>query len=1040
MLWNVKMNRPRWNRATNVALVVVLVALLSMLFPQFVAASTNLSVRVSQSSDDAEESLGGGYDGYMDLTSTDLELIYEAEFSLNQEVGLRFQNMTIPPGAAINKAYIQFTADEIDSGTTNLTIYGEDIDNAPTFTNGASSYNISARTKTSTSVDWTNVPAWTSIGDAGLDQRTPDISPIIQEIVDRTGWSNGNSLVVIITGSGARVAEAYDGIAGSAPLLVVDYMEQAGNFNERIIKGDFNAARHVYATDVDGDGDIDVLGVAFDDNDITWWENNGSQNFTEHTIEGNFTGARYVYATDVDGDGDIDVLGAAYYANDITWWENNGSEVFTEHTIDGDFTGANSAYAIDIDGDGDIDVLGTAEIADDITWWENDHTKANNDPTKFTEHTIDGTFNGASSAYAIDVDGDGDIDVLGTAYVADDITWWENDGAQNFTERTIEGDFNSANSVYAIDVDGDGDIDVLGSAGVADDITWWENDHTKANNDPTKFTEHTIQGDFDGTRSAYAIDVDGDGDIDVLGAAVYADDITWWENTTTKVATRSFTERTIKGDFDTALSVYAIDVDCDGDIDVLGAALDADDITWWENDGSQNFTERIIKGDYNGARSVYATDVDGDGDIDVLGTAYYADDITWWENDGSQNFTERTIKGDYNGANSAYATDVDGDGDIDILGTAEDADDITWWENDGSEVFTEHIIDGTYNGAKSVYAIDVDGDGDIDVLGAAVYADDITWWENDGSENFTEHIIKGNFDGARTVYATDVDGDGDIDILGAASVADDITWWENDGSENFTERTIDGDFDGARVAYGIDIDGDGDIDVLGAAANADDITWWENDGSQNFTKRTIDGDFDNANFIYATDVDGDGDIDVLGTAGNADDITWWENTKLTILDWESYSDSGYSIVSDYFDDFATEHIVYMYGTEFATSTQYRVVFWDGAGAKAQTEDTTSDTSGELSAAHEFAAGSDTAGNWHATVYDSITYSPTSYDSNDSYLAADDTTYTGGYAFYAAEAAIPEFPTIIAGVVVVGMCFGIYYWMRKRRQAYVHAQT
>ncbi len=97
-------------------------------------------------------------------------------------------------------------------------------------------------------------------------------------------------------------------------------------------------------------------------------------------------------------------------------------------------------------------------------------------------------------------------------------------------------------------------------------------------------------------------------------------------------APESFTEHTIKGDFGGANSVYATDVDGDGDVDVLGAALDADDITWWENDGSESFTEHTIKGDFNGATSVYATDVDGDGDVDVLGAAYIANEITWWEN------------------------------------------------------------------------------------------------------------------------------------------------------------------------------------------------------------------------------------------------------------------------------------------------------------------------------------------------------------------------------------------------------------------------
>jgi len=339
---------------------------------------------------------------------------------------------------------------------------------------------------------------------------------------------------------------------------------------------------------------------------------------------------------------------------------------------------------------------------------------------------------------------------------------------------------------------------------------------------------------------------------------------------------QSWTEHTIDGSFDATRSVYAVDVDGDGDMDVLGAAFNANDITWWENDGSESFTEHTIAGSFSGARSVYAVDVDGDGDMDVLGAARNDGDIAWWENDGSESFTKHTIDGDFNGAYSVYAADVDGDGDMDVLGAANGADDITWWENDGSESFTEHTIDGSFNGAHSVYAADVDGDGDMDVLGAAFDADDITWWENDGSESFTEHTIDGSFNGVYSVYAADVDGDGDMDVLGAARVADDITWWENDGSESFTEHTIDGSFNGASSVYAADVDGDGDMDVLGAAFDADDITWWENDGSESFTEHTIDGDFNGAISVYATDLDNDGDMDVLGAARVADDITWWE--------------------------------------------------------------------------------------------------------------------------------------------------------------------
>jgi hypothetical protein len=241
--------------------------------------------------------------------------------------------------------------------------------------------------------------------------------------------------------------------------------------------------------------------------------------------------------------------------------------------------------------------------------------------------------------------------------------------------------------------------------------------------------------------------------------------------------------------------------------------------------------EHTIDGSFDCAKSVYACDVDGDGDVDVLGTGSFPHDtITWWENDGSESFTEHTIDGSFNGANSVYACDVDGDGDVDVLGAAYIDDEIAWWENDGSESFTKHTIAGSFNGAYDVYACDVDGDGDVDVLGAAYIDDDITWWENDGSESFTKHTIAGSFNGAYDVYACDVDGDGDVDVLGAARDADEIAWWENDGSESFTEHTIAGSFNYAESVYACDVDGDGDVDVLGAAKDADDITWWENSG------------------------------------------------------------------------------------------------------------------------------------------------------------------------------------------------------------------
>jgi len=312
-----------------------------------------------------------------------------------------------------------------------------------------------------------------------------------------------------------------------------------------------------------------------------------------------------------------------------------------EHSVDGDFGRAMSVYSADINGDGYMDVLGAAWNAYDITWWEN----VGGSGTSWTEHTIDGDFDGAWSVHSADVNGDGYMDVLGAAYSAVDITWWENVGGSgtNWTEHTIDGEYDWATSVYSVDINGDGYMDVLGAAWNAGDITWWEN----VDGSGTSWIEHTVDGNFLGAMSVHSADVNGDGYMDVLGAARWADDITWWENV--GGSGTSWTEHTVDGNFSRAWSVHSADVNGDGYMDVLGAAHNADDITWWENtDGSgTSWTEHVVDGDFDAARSVYSADVNGDGYMDVLGAAAYADDITWWENVGGSgtSWTEHTVDG-----------------------------------------------------------------------------------------------------------------------------------------------------------------------------------------------------------------------------------------------------------------------------------------------------------------------------------------------------------------------------------------------------------
>ncbi len=85
-----------------------------------------------------------------------------------------------------------------------------------------------------------------------------------------------------------------------------------------------NGAFSVFATDMDGDGDIDVLSASFFDDKIAWYESDGGSppTFTEHVISTAADGAESVFATDVDGDGDTDVLSASFIDDKVAWYEN----------------------------------------------------------------------------------------------------------------------------------------------------------------------------------------------------------------------------------------------------------------------------------------------------------------------------------------------------------------------------------------------------------------------------------------------------------------------------------------------------------------------------------------------------------------------------------------------------------------------------------------------------------------------------------------------------------------------------------------------
>ena len=233
--------------------------------------------------------------------------------------------------------------------------------------------------------------------------------------------------------------------------------------------------------------------------------------------------------------------------------------------------------------------------------------------------------------------------------------------------------------------------------------------------------------------SVFSADLDGDGDNDVLSASYFDGKIAWYRNTDGLGSFGPQQIITIAADY--AYSVFVADLDGDGDPDVLSASAFHDKIAWYENtDGLGSFgPQQIITTEADWALSVFAADLDGDGDHDVLSASNFDDKIAWYENiDGLGSFgPQQIITTEANDARSVFAADLDGDGNTDVLSASNYDDKIAWYRNtDGLGTFgPQQIITTAANGAFSVFAADLDGDGDNDVLSASSVDDQIAWYE-----------------------------------------------------------------------------------------------------------------------------------------------------------------------------------------------------------------------------------------------------------------------------------------------------------------------
>ncbi|WP_055443371.1 T9SS type A sorting domain-containing protein [Lacinutrix himadriensis] len=447
--------------------------------------------------------------------------------------------------------------------------------------------------------------------------------------------------------------------------------------------------------DIDGDGDLDAVTRRETPTWLSFHENPGDgQPLVYNSVIDDYFYTPDAVLADINTDGGMDVVTIAADRDIVAWHENlDGLGNYGQDQIIAPHVDVpKSVFSADFDGDGDMDFVSIFYGDNEIAWFQNTNGQGDfSEPISVTKNISAGT-----SVSAADLDGDGDFDIIASggelfSSITRKLVWYENlDGLGNFgTEQIILADGTYTEAIHVADLDNDNDIDILVVSAVSDKVIWFEN----INGNGIFSTEQIITTETDSPQSVSTADLDSDGDLDVLTTSLIDDKLAWYENTN---GTGDFgVQQVISISGNGAIDAKAADFDNDGDLDIVLASRLDDTVAWYENlDGNGVFgAENIIYTDDNPGQAikVIAVDVDNDGDLDVLSASVeYAGVVVWFENvDGYGAFGEPQpiITGDADLATGIYmdidVADVNQDGMIDILSAFEESNTLVWSINQG---------------------------------------------------------------------------------------------------------------------------------------------------------------------------------------------------------------------------------------------------------------------------------------------------------------------------------------------------------------------
>lgn len=527
--------------------------------------------------------------------------------------------------------------------------------------------------------------------------------------------------------------------------------------------------------DFNGDGNIDIVAVGFDQDEVNIFLNDGNLNFTSQVIVADLEingQVDKVDAEDVDNDGDIDIafgdgnVNGMLYLNDGNANFTLGYELFGWNDLSAS-AGNSDIVIVDLNNDGNKDVLSfTGQGLGGLYFLDGANLF---DQTLIDREGID---NGGGIVVA-DFDDNGLLDIVRQHWTEEFISILYQTSPLEFSKEYIELNWDAesdGSQMIAADIDGDSDIDLIvpENRTIDRDISWFENINGK-------LYRHYIYGKLIGARIPKLGDFDNDGDLDIfltisenIGPAP-EDEVVLFEN----LDGVNFINWRLNDAVDYAADIELGDIDGDGDIDAIVSARDANDLLLMRNDGFQaNWITDTIEQNANAPLGLDLADIDGDNDLDVVLCSSGDAKVFWYQNNGNADFTRFVVDPNLPNPRETEVADLNGDNNNDIVVVSTDSDNsVVIYLSDGNGGFNKEV---SYSGKSSrdVEVGDWDGDSDLDIV-ISFYDNtfspgnpiDILLLTNDGNGIFSSTPLVTIVEKVNGISLSDIDDDGDLDIV-----------------------------------------------------------------------------------------------------------------------------------------------------------------------------------------------------------------------------------------------------------------------------------